>query len=364
MRITAIALSLMAVALTHGQAPSLGDPAAPTSQPAGSKTTDTFRSKIILIGAQRPGDVPPASDPASGGSGVLALRPDGTNLATLVEPKKGEWIFAGRIAPNGQRLALSVKTAGKKQPDVWIMAVNAQREKLIENGMVVAWSPDSTRLLCSRGEHNHWESFIVDIEKKQEHKLPIPETDCPEDWSPDGKRLTITAGNQENSFKHPDPKLGIYPLRHIYLWNLQEAKREGFTAGPMQDNIYSRYSPDGKWIAYGQRRYHQDGSLRHSIMVRDQDGNNEREIIHFDKLKMAGGYESFRESAPPCWSPNGKLLISLADRTKWELTGRPGMEMVNKMTMALVSASPEKGVDKQVDLHEMGVMFVGSIDWR
>jgi hypothetical protein len=113
-----------------------------------------------------------------------------------------------------------------------------------------------------------------------------------------------------------------------------------------------------------QRRYYADGALRHSIMLWSTDTKSEREIIHLDKLREAGGYESFRDAAPPCWSPDGKWVVSLVLRTKWVLTGRPGMEMVNKSTMALVFASPEKGVERQVDLDEKGVVFVGSIDWR
>jgi hypothetical protein len=91
---------------------------------------------------------------------------------------------------------------------------------------------------------------------------------------------------------------------------------------------------------------------------------NDKEIVQLDKLKDAGGYESYRLSAPPCWSPEGKWGVSRLERTKWVPTGRPGMELAYRTTMGLVCASLEKGVEQQIDLAEKGVVFVGSIDWR
>jgi len=362
LRITSIALSLVAVALSHAQVPPASDAAASTTQAARPKQLDTFRGMILLFGAQRLRDVPPASESAAGRSGVLAMRPDGTGLEVIVEPKTGEWIGAGRISPDGRRLAFNANPAATKQSDIWLATLDGQRQKLADNARVVAWSPDSTKLLCVRGGHNDWESFILDVETKQEQRLAIPKSDFVEDWSPDGKLLAVVQANADKVFKHPEK--GTYPLRHLYLWTIDQARPEPFTSGTMQDNLHSRFSPDAKRIAYDQRRYLEDRTLRHSIMVRDTDAKGEKEIVHLDKLREAGGYELFRYSASPCWSPDGKSLVSLVIRRKWEPTGGPDQEMVNKTTMALLIASAEMGVEEQIDLDEKGIVFVASVDWR
>jgi hypothetical protein len=139
------------------------------------------------------------------------------------------------------------------------------------------------------GEHENWESFTVDLATKLEQRLPIPKTDLVEDWSPDGKLVTVVASNPKKVFKHPNPKKGNYPLRQLYLLKLEGAKREEFTIGVMQDNIYSRFSPDGNLVAYGQRRDHEDGSLSHSIMVRDSDGKREKERNHQSRQAERSG---------------------------------------------------------------------------
>jgi hypothetical protein len=69
-------------------------------------------------------------------------------LETIFEPKKGELTLAGAIAPNGHALALSIKTTAKTHADVWLVTAGGQRQKVAANGMVAAWSPDGTGLLC------------------------------------------------------------------------------------------------------------------------------------------------------------------------------------------------------------------------
>jgi len=354
-RIPAIGLSLVALALAQAQVPPARDQSASKSQESGQNEPDSFRGKLVLFGVQRT----VKDDPT--GRCILSLLPDGEDWQTILELKKSERIVAGRVAPNGRSLAFSVQRDGQNQPEVWVLGPEGRRVKVAEDGIVTAWSPDGTRLACSRGKYGDWESFLVDVAKKEEERLPLPKTDVVEDWSPDVQLLTVLASNPDEQFKHPNPEKGTYPLRQVYFWNLKEPQRQEFTTGPLQDNLRSRFSPDGKRVAYHQRR-HQDSDLFHSTRVRACDGKGEQEVIQFDKLRQAGGYQSFRPSGFPCWSPDGKSIVAVGLKQQ-EVTSAHGVMTVD-LGMELVCASLEKGVEKQGDLKAKGVAYVKCINWR
>jgi dipeptidyl aminopeptidase/acylaminoacyl peptidase len=366
----------------------------PESERAGVRQASTFAGKIVLFGAQR--------TPGANAS-IMAVRADMTDLETLLELKQGESVVGGRVAPDGRRLAFSLYRRDDQQPkqrvidevkaEVWVLIAGGERRKVGDDGIVVAWSSDSTRLVCSRGRQHAWESFLVDPETRHEQARAIPGTDVVEDASPDGERFALVEGNPTKFFKHPDPKRGTYPLRQICLVRADGTGREALTTAPMQDNFAACFSHDGKWIAYSQRRYYDDGSLRHATMVRGSDGNGERELVHFDRLLQIEEEErrrqreqdardeaelraiarfwesltpraSFKPDSSPRWSPDGRQIVALGFKQIWAPTGRAGMEVSMRTVHELVFASPDTGVVRRFDLREKGLVWVNSIDWR
>jgi Tol biopolymer transport system component len=361
--IALIGLAFATAASSEAQVP-VGTTEGLASQGSGTKQDETFRGRLVLFGAERY---------AGSNRSIATMRPDGTGLETVLALSRGDMILAGRIAPDGRRLAFSVLKSSEKAPsndgdvklEVWLLSAQGQRRKITDDGTVVAWSPDGSKLICCRGSLENLESFAIELETGLEQRLPVPKTDRVEDMSPDGKLITVMEGNPDKFFRHPDPDLGTYPIRKIYRFALDDGKRKALTTGPMQDNVDSCFSPDGKWIAYTSRRYSENGSLRYSTMIRATDGNGEEEVVNFDKLRQADGAEMFRPSSShPRWSPDGKLVVSHAFKVKWEPSGKAGSKAVRRTTFELLFASPGKGLESRLDLPEKGIVWMNCLDWR
>src|SRR5207248_1050648 len=82
---------------------------------------ETFRGKIILFGSAPAGEERVAM--------IQAVNPDGTALETVLELKGGSLILAGRVAPDGRRLAYSVRSKGAEREEVWVLEADGRRRK-------------------------------------------------------------------------------------------------------------------------------------------------------------------------------------------------------------------------------------------
>jgi RNA polymerase sigma factor (sigma-70 family) len=302
----------------------------------------TFRGKLLLFGCSWNGH------PL--GSLILAMNGDGTGLETVIELKKGEGIVAGRIAPDGRRLAFSLQRTGSDRFEAWLLEADGRQRKIADSARVEAWSPDGSRLACTRGKGSAWESFLLDVATGREQRLPLPKTDLVRDWSPDGRWLAVMAGNPGKIFVHPTK--GTYPLRKIYLVKPDGSGREDLKVDPMMDDIRPRFSPDGRHLLYEQRS-HREGRVFHDAIVYGLDGGGAKDI--FDFRTVFTGNREFRANGFPCWSPDGKQFLWHVPRQK-ALTGT--------FKPDLVIASPTQGFQKRIDLYEKGIRWVGEMDWR
>jgi len=170
----------------------------------GDPSKGPFAGKIVFFGSGLKDDFR---------SGLIqAMSPDGADLKTIL--KFEEPIQTGRVSSDGRRLAFSVAS---KEGGGWILEADGHPWKLAEKGHVRCWSPDGKQVACllSKDKDGEWESVVIDVKTKQSRSLPIPETDAIEDWSPDGRFISVMDGNPEGRFEHPTK--GLYPLRRIYL---------------------------------------------------------------------------------------------------------------------------------------------------
>jgi hypothetical protein len=314
-----------------------------TAEPA-SNPIASFRGKIVLFGVRRPGD--------REGRRIEMMNPDGTGSETVVVLEKGEGIYAGRIAPDGERLAFSFTQVGRTSPDLWTLTTDRTRRKVADDLHVVAWSPDGRRLAAIRADAKtrRRENLILDVENGHEDRLAIPEDDEVDDWSPDGETLTVMAGNKGQVFEHPTK--GTYPLRQIYFLRPDGTQRTPLTTRPMADSLNARFSPDGGRILYFQRR-HPEGLVLHFAVVQGRDGAAPRDIAQFDEIYK--GNDEKRPNGAPCWSPDGESVVWMVPRRKVQSA---------PIRFELLILSVETGQAHRLDLHPLGIEWVQAVDWR
>jgi RNA polymerase sigma factor (sigma-70 family) len=217
-----------------------------------------------------------AVDPATGrwttikdqGSSIR-LTPDGQTVASLW----GREIWAGDSAGRGEAKRLFDKPADPAgSPSDF------------------AWSPDGKQLAVSVQKllpEDCWqvETYRVEADGSGRTRLPIPDTDAVEDWSPDGQWFVTL------SDRHAPRGRGY----QLYLMRPDGSGERRLTKDGL--NCYARISPDGKRLVY----LHQIKGVN-SLHVMDIDGENDHEILTDSKGVGPEG---------ACWSPDGKRLAVL-----------------------------------------------------
>jgi Tol biopolymer transport system component len=236
--------------------------------------TPSFRGRIVLFGAQR-------KPQKSGTVEILTMNPDGSGVESLLKlDDTGR--MTGRISPDCRRLAFGTMSGDGRRFETWILEADGRRRQVPVDGIVRAWSPDGSSLVCFRRKGaDGWENLRVEVESGRAHIVPIPPSDVIEDWSSMGDTLSTMAGNRDHSFEHPSK--GTYPLRQIDLIAPDGSRRRRITSDPLLDNIWSRFSPNGSLVAHEQRRHVKDKVLEYYVVC-GHDGANPVEVIRGDKL--------------------------------------------------------------------------------
>jgi Tol biopolymer transport system component len=134
--------------------------------------------------------------------GIFALDPERmtwTKVADQSDSTAYDTYF--RVSPDGRFLAFERwARKGTKDAVVGVSIRDLTRDGAIRQLSAIAgnprWSPDSRRLLIVAFKcavpgtaMSNYESWVVNADGTEPKKLPIPETDQIDDWSPDGSWL-------------------------------------------------------------------------------------------------------------------------------------------------------------------------------
>ena len=145
-----------------------------------------------------------------------------------------------------------------------------------------AWSPDERRLVFSSRRTGILTLFQKDLITDKEEQLlknPLPSEVYVDDWSADGRFVTIRSVTDASLYAlSMGPEHALTPLITKPRYGLDQ----------------SHVSPDGKWIAY-----HANESGRYEIYVA-----RFPELIDKQPISRAGGLE-------PLWRSDGKELFYL-----------------------------------------------------
>jgi eukaryotic-like serine/threonine-protein kinase len=200
------------------------------------------------------------------------------------------------ISVCGDRLAVSI--VGRAGFDVWIGRVaGGALTQLTHTGSAMdpAWRPGCVELAYSSGNelYLHRADGSAPPVRLQQTTL----VQGPTSWSPDGTRLVYVEVSPETRFD---------------LWALTVAdqKRQLLVTSPAVD-ANGRVSPVGQWLAYQSME-----PQRYEVFVRPLSATGGRV-----QVSPAGGSE-------PAWSPDGRTLYYLYDRTVFSVefdaaTGTP-----------------------------------------
>jgi Tol biopolymer transport system component len=218
---------------------------------------------------------------------------NGRPAGTVGEP--GLWV-APRLSPDGRKIAVGVLDLGRNTSDIWLYDVGGGAgTKFVfgsRNNFAPVWAPAGDRLLFgsdrkSKGSRQDLWTKSLDG-SAEEMLLESPDNRIPEDWSPDGRSLSI----------NDVPAQG---KRNNQLWIIETAGEKKARPFATEANFQgdSRFSPDGKWLAYDS-----DESGRFEVYVRPFPGPGGRW-----QISTAGGGQ-------PRWRRDGKELTFLTPENK------------------------------------------------
>jgi beta-lactamase regulating signal transducer with metallopeptidase domain len=269
-----------------------------------------------------------------------------------VDPNTGSWRKVGplgqrmRLSPDGRRAAYSEPKPRFMRDGVhsgtsdlfFAEMQNPQPVKLMEDASLLAWSPAGRRLLYhvnDGSEGRYGTSWSLELATKEKQKLPIPETDQVEDWTSHGDWLVTMSG------RHEAEKNGY----QLYIMHPDGTEQRRITQD-RSGNVYPRFSPDGKQIAYVR-----DTRTENGLWVVDVDGSNARQILSEQEEQENGA-----NIGGLCWSPDGRSLAV------------KGVENINdprNRTIRLEIVAAAGGKPRAVQLKDVTVIhFMQTPEWR
>src|SRR5262249_42845680 len=196
-----------------------------------------------------------------------------------------------RLSPDGKKVVADIYDPVRDTSDIWIYdaASGAGTKFIFGQGHETSavWSPDGGRIVFSsdgRAKSVRWDMYVKPLDGSKEEPLaPSEDVRNPEDWTSDGRFVSFNA----------------VPLRgkrnnQVWVLDMAEKKASAFAA---EANVQSdsRFSPDGRWIAY----------------TSNESGQSEVYVRSFPtgaktlQVSKAGG-------ALPVWRRDGKELFYLA----------------------------------------------------
>lgn len=244
---------------------------------------------------------------------------DGKKLLTAMDLLKVNGVSAPRISPDGSRVAYTVSETKmekdkewKSVTQIWVVPVAGSKARQYtrgeKNSTAPEWSPDGTMI-----------AFLTDREKDGERQVWMMMADGGEAWavtshkggvsgfrfSPDGKRMVLTAVDQPNKDEEDRKKVKDdtivmdrdIKMSHLWLFDIEKKDEKRLTEGNFTVTD-PQWSPDGTRVTYVTRPTPKadDGDLSDIWMVTVASG---------EKKKIVGD-EGSSDSAR--WSPNGEWI--------------------------------------------------------
>ncbi|MEQ8786657.1 MAG: hypothetical protein RIC55_10180 [Pirellulaceae bacterium] len=306
----------------------------------GQPPTDakSFQQGVYLIGAK-------ARD-APDGCGIAVVSPADGKIETVFRRDSGRIYPGGRFSHRGDKLAFCYESDDGHAQILVIDAAGDSLQALDAQGMITAWSPDDRKLALYGQDRpdQPLQSFVIDLSSGKRTNVELPADYVAEDWHPRAATRTAVYMNFRNQL-YREIKGDSYPTRQLDLV-AENGERSPISRNPSTDNIWSRFSPDGKRIAHYGRRLVGEKPLEYAVVCA-ADGSRPVEILNFTQYGQGVGLSWFRPTLPPAWSPDGSTLAwSVSTNAEAKADGGE---------MELVLIRVEGGAPKRISLSDRGI---------
>jgi TolB protein len=245
----------------------------------------------------------------SSGGDIYVINANGQNLQRVTDGVDPSW------SPSGDQLAI---TRWRDPRGVWVLTIDNDASLVGEQYLFTwnearwpSWSPDGQRVLFSRQDGGrmeekercfmgmcftiparpHWKLGIVNAADGSFAEPPGPDVAQAPDWSSDGKAV-------------------VYDAEHgIWVQTLDGASSYGITDSARDTTPV--WSPDGSRVAFSRMQHD-----HWEIYVVNPDGSNVTRLT--TTPERPDGVPG--NSAAATWSPDGRHLAFLTDRTgEWQI---------------------------------------------
>ena len=217
---------------------------------------------------------------------IVASKGEGAEIRTLrLADGEEELLFSSEtgisslgVSPDGRSLAfLTLNPLAEKEPEKLLHAIEADED----------WD-------ANRPEPRVFQLAVMDLATRKARTLTDTSISVANfDWSPDSQRLAIEA--------YSDPTIVMPAMTaDIYVVDVADGttralvKMDGMDIGP-------KWSPDGKWIAFGSQRGKEDFIYATTLAIAPADGSSSPRYIGDALDRLSGG-----PTNPLRWSADGK----------------------------------------------------------
>jgi TolB protein len=257
-------------------------------------------------------------------------------------------------ASEGGRIIFTINTGSRGE--LWAMDETGTERRRLTDGSSAAWSPKRDRIAfvgssdADDEDADRRELYVMDADGGNLKRVTSNEdADASPSWSPDGERLVFARAKRTG---RADVETSLYVMNadgsgERMLRREPRAQTPVFLAGPA-------WSPDGKRIAFTRIRFDQTPDA--AVYVMDADGgratkiadeavepdwspdsrrialasyrdrlgrtcfqkcspNSEIYVVDADGGRMRRLTESDANDASPTWSPDGKRIVFVSDRS-------------------------------------------------
>jgi serine/threonine protein kinase len=214
---------------------------------------------------------------------------EGESAHTLVHGVPYRWETEPRVSPDGQRVALAVRSTGGPYGELGIADVKTGNVRLLTNDNALAlspaWSPDSRSIYFSSSRGGTLNIWKIGADGRGLRQITAGEGDDAEiDVSSDGKRLVFGTMRVNIGLSRLDAQA-----------KSGEPNVKLLTTDPARNEFGPAYSLDGTRIAFFTNL---KGAENESIGVTDANGGNPTQLVR-----------DSRGNIFPRWSPDGTHVV-------------------------------------------------------